>query len=72
MKYDHDNPLTEEALEILGKEDFESFLEYLDGMSEYKKRKKNPKVQEPKEKKREVLRETGITKIKTNRDQWFD
>jgi len=32
MKYDHDNPLTEEALEILGKEDFDSFLEYLDGM----------------------------------------
>ena len=30
------------------------------------------KVQEYKEKKRDTLRKTGITKIKTNRDQWFD
>ena len=41
-------------------------------MSEHKKRKKNPRVKEMKEKKRQVLRNTGIYKIKTNRDQWFD
>ena len=72
MKYDPHNPLTEEELNILGKENFDSFLEYLDEMAEHKKRKKNPRVKEMKEKKREVLRQTGITKIKTNRDQWFD
>jgi hypothetical protein len=41
-------------------------------MNEHKKRKGNKRVKEFKEKKREVLRKTGITKIKTNRDQWFD
>ena len=64
--------IPEEELDILGKENFDSFLEYLDEMAEHKKRKKNPRVKEMKEKKREVLRKTGITKIKTNRDQWFD
>ena len=67
MKYDPKNPLSDEELDKLGKEDFDGFLEYLDGMSE-----KNPRVKEMKEKKREVLRKTGIYKIKTNRDQWFD
>ena len=72
MKYDPKNPLSDEELDKLGKKDFDGCLEYLDGMSEHKKRKKNPRVKEMKEKKREVLRKTGIYKIKTNRDQWFD
>ena len=72
MKYDPKNPLSDKELDKLGKEDFDGFIEYLDGMSEHKKRKKNPRVNEMKEKKRQVLRDTGIYKIKTNRDQWFD
>lgn len=72
MKFDPNNPLTDKQLDKLGEEDFEGFLEYLDGVAEHKKRKGNPKVKEHKEKKRQVLRDTGIHKIKTNRDQWFD
>jgi hypothetical protein len=72
MKYDPNNPLSEEQLDKLGKEDFDSFLEYLDGMEAYKKKNFKKKVQEFKEKKRDTLRKTGIHKIKTNRDQWFD
>jgi len=72
MIYDPNNPLTDEELEQLGKEDFDSMLEYLDGVTSHLTRKGNPKVKEHKEQKREVLRKTGITKIKTNRDQWFD
>ena len=30
MKYDHNNPLSDEELDKLGKEDFDGFLEYLD------------------------------------------
>ena len=33
MLNDPSNPLTDEQLEELGKEDFDSFLEYLDGQS---------------------------------------
>ena len=72
MKYNHNKPLTDEEQEKLGKEDFEGFLEYLDGMQEHKQKNFKKKVQEFKEKKRDTLRKTGITKIKTNRDQWFD
>jgi len=72
MKYNPNKPLTDEEQEKLGKEDFEGFLEYLDGMQEYKQKNFKKKVQEFKEKKRDTLRKTGITKIKTNRDQWFD
>ena len=72
MKYDPKNPLSDKELDKLGKEDFDGFLEYLDVMNEHKKRKGNKRVKEFKEKKRQVLRNTGIYKIKTNRDQWFD
>jgi molecular chaperone GrpE (heat shock protein) len=72
MKYNPNKPLTDEEQEKLGKEDFEGFLEYLDGMQEHKQKNFKKKVQEFKEKKRDTLRKTGITKIKTNRDQWFD
>ena len=72
MKYNPNKPLTDEEQEKLGKEDFEGFLEYLDGMQEYKQKNFKKKVQEFKEKKRDTLRKTCITKIKTNRDQWFD
>lgn len=72
MKYDPNNPLTQEEMDKLGEEDFDGFLEYLDGLSEYKNRNFKDKVKEHKEKKRDALRKTGIHKIKTNRDQWFD
>ena len=72
MKYNPNKPLTEEEQEKLGKEDFDGFLEYLDGLQEHKQKNFKEKVKAYKEKKREVLRKTGITKIKTNRDQWFD
>ncbi len=72
MKYNPNKPLTEEEQEKLGKEDFDGFLEYLDGLQEHKQKNFKEKVKASKEKKREVLRKTGITKIKTNRDQWFD
>ena len=72
MKFDPNNPLTDEELKELGDTDFDSFLEYLDGMEAHTRRKGNPKIKEHKEKKRQALRDTGIHKIKTNRDQWFD
>ena len=55
MIYDPNNPLTDEQLEQLGKEDFDSMLEYLDGVSAHITRKGNPKVKEHKEQKRQVL-----------------
>ena len=42
MKYDPNNPLTEEELDKLGNEDFDSFLEYLDGKAEYLKKFTRP------------------------------
>ena len=72
MKYDPKNPLTDDELDKLGKEDFDSFLKYLDDMQKHKQKNFKKKVQDFKEKKRDALRKTGITKIKTNRDQWFD
>lgn len=72
MKYDPKKPLSDEELDKLGKEDFDGFLEYIDGMDAYKKKNFKKKLSEFKEKKRDVLRNTGIHKIKTNRDQWFD
>ena len=38
MKYNPKNPLTDDELDKLGKEDFEGFLEYIDTKSEYKKK----------------------------------
>lgn len=72
MKYDPNNPLTDEQVEQLGKDDFDGFLEYIDSMTEHREKNFKKKVLENKEKKRDTLRKTGITKIKTNRDQWFD
>lgn len=72
MRYDPNNPLTDEQLDKLGKDDFDGFLEYIDTMQEHKQKNFKNKVQEYKEKKRDTLRKTGITKIKTNRDQWYD
>ena len=72
MKYNPNKPLTDTEMEKLGKDDFDGFLEYIDTMQEYKDKNFKNKVQEYKEKKRDTLRNTGITKIKTNRDQWFD
>ena len=42
MKYDPNNPLSEEELDKLGEQDFDSFLEYLDGKTEYLKKFTNP------------------------------
>ena len=35
MIYDSNNPLSEEELEALGKEDFDKFLDYLDSKTAY-------------------------------------
>jgi molecular chaperone GrpE (heat shock protein) len=72
MKYNPNKPLTDDEVEKLGQDNFDGFLEYIDTMQEYKEKNFKNKVQEFKEKKRDTLRKTGITKIKTNRDQWFD
>ena len=42
MKYDPNNPLSEQELDKLGKEDFDSFLEYLDGQSEHLRKHSRP------------------------------
>jgi|TARA_B110000503_G_scaffold44673_1_gene72957 hypothetical protein len=42
MIYDHENPLTEEELEILGNKDFDSFLEYIDSQAEHLKQFTKP------------------------------
>lgn len=42
MKYNHNNPLSDEELDKLGKEDFDGFLEYLDGKTEYMKQFTKP------------------------------
>jgi len=42
MKYDPNNPLSDEQLDKLGNEDFDSFLEYLDSQSEYLKKFTKP------------------------------
>ena len=72
MKYNPNKPLTDDEVEKLGQDNFDGFLEYIDTMQEYKDKNFKNKVQEFKEKKRDALRKTGITKIKTNRDQWYD
>ena len=72
MKYNPNKPLTDDEVEKLGQDNFDGFLEYIDTMQEYKDKNFKNKVQQFKEKKRDSLRKTGITKIKTNRDQWYD
>lgn len=116
MKYNPNNPLTEQELDTLGEKDFDAFLEYLDGKSEYLKKftkpldtyhlkqyasfdasntgkalsddeikklnkigKENEEIgfdkeihQDWIEKKKKVLKNTGVKNIKTNRSQWFD
>ena len=42
MKYDPNNPLSEQELDKLGKEDFDSFLEYLDRQSEHLRKHSRP------------------------------
>jgi hypothetical protein len=42
MIYDHENPMSEEELDKLGKEDFDKFLEYLDAKTEYLKQFTKP------------------------------
>ena len=42
MIYDPNNELTDEQLEKLGNEDFDSMLEYLDGQAEYLKKFTKP------------------------------
>jgi hypothetical protein len=42
MIYDHENPMSEEELDKLGKEDFDKFLEYLDSQAEHLKQFTKP------------------------------
>jgi hypothetical protein len=42
MKYDPNNPLTDKELDKLGKDDFDGFLEYLDGKTEHLKQFSKP------------------------------
>ena len=42
MMYDPENPLTEEELDKLGNEDFDSFLDYLDQKANYLKQFTKP------------------------------
>lgn len=71
MKYDPNNPLTDEELDKLGNEDFDSFLEYLDGKSAHLN-KNSKKVSEMKKKTHQILKSTGVKNVKTHRSQWFD
>lgn len=42
MIYDHENPLSEKELELLGEENFDKFLDYLDAKTEYLKQFTKP------------------------------
>ncbi len=42
VKYDPNNPLTDEELDKLGKEDFDTFLEYLDSKSAHLRKNTKP------------------------------
>ena len=42
MKFDPNNQLTDEQLDKLGKDDFDGFLEYIDGQAEYLKQFTKP------------------------------
>ena len=42
MIYNHKNPLTDDELETLGNENFDSMLEYLDGKAEHLKKFTKP------------------------------
>jgi hypothetical protein len=42
MKYDPNNPLTDEQLDELAEKDFDMFLEYLDSQSEYLRQDTRP------------------------------
>ena len=42
IKYDPNNPLSDEELDKIAKEDFDKFLEYLDSKTEYLKSKTRP------------------------------
>lgn len=42
MKYDPNNPISDEELDKIAKEDFDKFLEYLDSKSAYLKTKTRP------------------------------
>ena len=68
MIYDPNNPLTDEQLEQLGKDDFDAMLEYLDGITAHLSRKGNPKVKEHKEQKRQVLRNCIYTRNQILKD----
>jgi hypothetical protein len=68
ITYDPKNPLTDDDLKKLSEDDFFSYLDQL----ALHKRKDKKVVSEWKKKGHEVLRKSGVTKLKTNRGQWFD
>ena len=61
MKYDPKNPLSEKELDKLGKEDFDGFLEYIDGMDGHTKRKTLKRNFQSLKKKREMFSETLVS-----------
>lgn len=68
ITYDPKTPLTDDDLKKLSEDDFFSYLDQL----ALHKRKDKKVVGEWKKKGHEVLRKSGVTKLKTNRGQWFD
>ena len=68
ITYDPKNPLTDDDLKKLSEDEFFSYLDQL----ALHKRKDKKVVGEWKKKGHEVLRKSGVTKLKTNRGQWFD
>ena len=68
IKYDPQNPLTDDDLKKLSEEDLVS---YLDQLAAYK-RKDSKIVGEWKKKGHDILKKTGVKNVKTHRSQWFD
>jgi hypothetical protein len=71
VTFDPTNPLSDNELDKLGKEDFDAFLDYLDQKSAYLL-KDSKKVAGMKKKTHEILKQSGVKNVKTHRSQWFD
>ena len=68
IKYDPQNPLTDDDLKKLSEEDLFSYLDQLAAF----KRKDSKIVGEWKKKGHDILKKTGVKNVKTHRSQWFD
>jgi hypothetical protein len=68
IKYDPNNPLTDD--ELAGLSD-DVLFDYLDQVTLSKK--SNSKIRNTVKKTgHEILKQNGVTNVKTNRGQWFD